>query len=129
MKIQHPLTARLRSLWIRALLSGRFKQGTGQLCVLPNPGELHPRYCCMGVLHKVATKEGIQLQCRLDFASTLRYYEYPTGRIFELVSEAVQDKLAIMNDAERKTFKQIAAWIKRNVNTNGTLRKQRAKTT
>jgi hypothetical protein len=39
---------KLKSKWVKALLSGEFEQTTG--CLRDSKG-----YCCLGVLHKVAT--------------------------------------------------------------------------
>jgi hypothetical protein len=45
------MNKRVKKLWLKALRSGRFKQGVGQLCSREDDGMHH---CCLGVLEELA---------------------------------------------------------------------------
>lgn len=96
----------IKEIWIKALRSGKYKQGPRYL----NVGDY---YCCLGVLavelgilHRthsgvsyVNTVNGTS-QAYLD--STILPYKY-------------QDKLGQMNDYSDRTFDEIANWIEENI--------------
>lgn len=48
----------IKKLWIDALLSGEYQQGTGFLCQMTENG---PEFCCLGVLTDLAIKSGVDL--------------------------------------------------------------------
>lgn len=95
-------TQALKDKWLKALRSGRYKQGTGWLHDSPSN-----TYCCLGVLCAVAGFKSVS-------------YDYITGlepnddSLYQILSERRQRILARQND-NGKTFKQIAAYIKKNV--------------
>ena len=112
----------LKNLWVAALTSGYYKQGTGYL-KRHRGGKTE--YCCLGVLCQVA---GVPEDSRTTiskfggFDDTLSTSLRATLRL----SSSDTLKLANMNDgcrqspgglrlAPRKTFKQIARWIKENL--------------
>jgi hypothetical protein len=58
------MNKRVKKLWLKALRSGKYKQGRLQLCRLNNDGS--KRHCCLGVLEEVAVEQGIieSYECR-----------------------------------------------------------------
>lgn len=48
----------IKKLWIDALLSGEYQQGTGYLCQMTGDG---PMFCCLGVLTDLAIKSGVNI--------------------------------------------------------------------
>lgn len=93
---------KLKAKWVRALRSGRYKQGKGLL----QRGE---RNCCLGVLCRIAKIPFTKKAGRLD-QDMLR----KVG-----LSEVRQTSLITMNDgapyADRLTFPQIADWIEKHL--------------
>lgn len=51
------MNAKIKRRWVRALLSGKFKQGKGSLAKVDRRNVL--RHCCLGVLCEIAAKDGI----------------------------------------------------------------------
>lgn len=92
------MDAKLKKKWVKALLSGEYRQGLGAL-------ESGGRYCCLGVLRHVADKHD-------------KRSDYDCG---DLLSEAQlkafgltqreQEALADMNDDEGVPFDMIAGLI------------------
>jgi hypothetical protein len=96
--------------WVKALRSGEYKQGKGQLC------ETHPQegnqHCCLGVLADLAVKAGVLSEFRYSF-----YLDETTQKWCGLAdsagsfkSESEEEKvtsLSWLND-RGKTFEQIA---------------------
>jgi hypothetical protein len=82
---------KLKARWVKALESGKYKQGTNRLA-----GGGY--YCCLGVLRK------IEPSISDDGGGLL---EATCG-----IHPRQQRVLAIMNDDKRKNFKEIAQWIK-----------------
>lgn len=107
------MTPELKAKWIAALRSGQYKQGKGALCSKDT-------FCCLGVLAEVF---GAQKQS--DAFGTI--YLFETGVLTDidyewdmnvpeiLLDEDNQDELTNMNDAEGKSFAEIADWIEENV--------------
>lgn len=58
------MKAEVKELWLKALRSGEYKQGTGQLVEVLDSGVR--RYCCLGVLCDVAVKNGLELVVNED---------------------------------------------------------------
>lgn len=52
-----PMNPEIKAQWITDLRSGEFEQGTGQLHYESTDGK--QRYCCLGVLCRLAQKAGI----------------------------------------------------------------------
>lgn len=46
----------IKNLWVKALRSGKYKQGRSALC---HGGPQGPCYCCLGVLSDLAVKQGV----------------------------------------------------------------------
>lgn len=118
------MKAKIKKLWVKALLSGDYKQGDSQLvndCTFTNEG-LH--YCCLGVLQDIGCKaRGVKFkksEYRLDS------HNKKTSEWSGLDSAALGDsidaieKLQEMNDGSflykrPRSFKQIAKWIEHNL--------------
>lgn len=94
------MKADLKAKWIKALRSGRYKQGKA---------ELHPTedtYCCLGVLCKVARIEKSRWEGCGGLWDSLNS---------ELgVSCARESRLTKMNDSDGWSFKQIADWLEKH---------------
>ena len=87
---------RRRAKWVKALRSGKYRQGSG--CLRPYGG----RYCCLGVANAV---------CKLgDPGHAL--LRLPSLKKLGL-SWKQQDHLTTPNDRDHKSFDQIAASITR----------------
>jgi hypothetical protein len=92
----------LKAKWVKALESGRYKQGKNRL----SGGGY---FCCLGVLRDIAFK-GEHCSVQGDYANLLsRDIQKRAG-----LKKGTQNVLARMNDAG-KTFKQIANWIRSNL--------------
>lgn len=133
MKITKKLTAKLRSEWLKALESGRFKQTKGRLMGGASGGGVG--YCCLGVACKVfeeVTGEKIKKldngfilsfdQTLEDAPSVIEAFGFK-GDEGEFnsdieVGDADYASLASMNDGgpgrPKLTFKQIAEAVRKN---------------
>ena len=87
----------LKAKWVKALRSGEYAQGTGQL----RDGD---SYCCLGVLCEIA---------KVRFLSSGEYLPASLANAAG-VDLMVQEELAFMNDNGR-TFRGIAQWIERKL--------------
>ncbi len=107
--------------WVKALRSGEYLPGRGDLIEDGGPGA----YCCLGVL---VAEEAPEFLCRTNFGTEVgmgsgyvsvkgkpHYSTVPDDLAvtWGLTDEA-QDKLVGMND-EGQGFKRIATWIDRNL--------------
>lgn len=121
--------------WLKALDSGKYKQGSGELCDTSIPGHA---YCCIGVLGRAcglddSTMSGISFvesvaeigDSNYERERRLTLYDKATTLGFprELLYTGMGSQehksfarvLANMNDRENCTFKDIAQWIRENV--------------
>lgn len=109
------MNRKIRSLWIKALESGRYKQARTRLVVKKNK---HYSYCCLGVLCRVAgarfSQDGVPSLGDMHNADL-------EGRLADAfldhvkLSDLDQSELIRLNDTEKATFKDIAKWIRKNV--------------
>lgn len=67
------MKATVKRQWLKALRSGEYQQGQGQL--RSDEGD---RYCCLGVLCDLAVKAGV-VGCRHDPRLGYMYGPYPLG--------------------------------------------------
>jgi hypothetical protein len=121
----------IKQMWVDALRSGDYKQGTRRLHYLDSAGE--ERFCCLGVLCDLAVKNGVSVEVHVnEFDSTKMpgtrrrkwYYDDDCVRLPQDVIEwtghttlnasEVMNELIILNDAVRKPFDQIAKFIDEN---------------
>lgn len=84
---------KLKAKWVKALLSGKYKQGRGMLCRIEDNS-----YCCLGVLGEVGDIPYIRISGFLDDVSDLG------------LTSDVQGGLADLNDCE-VPFEVIAGFI------------------
>ncbi len=101
----NPLTKTQKDLWLMALRSGRYLQGSMKLkrTVCTNEGTLEDSYCCLGVLNEV---------CGLESNS---HTELIGNRHFISLSHIHQNKLMHLNDTLAWDFGKIADWIEENI--------------
>ena len=118
------LPKRLKDKWIKALLSGKYKQGRESLCQL-NSTTKEYEYCCMGVLgeickvpREILMDHGIFIDITLDIPLQKRssLKNIPLVLMEEYSSKGSSNlvtKLVVFNDEKERSFKWIAAYIKR----------------
>lgn len=102
--------------WIKALRSGKYKQGTGYLCK-------NDKYCCLGVLCEIAKQKGIDISReKIEIGLGHYCYAYDNNRDWlpPILAKAIfngssdeTDKLSILNDHHEQTFPQIAEYIEK----------------
>ena len=101
------MNKRIKKAWVKALRSGEYKQGNGQLC-------RNDRFCCLGVLYDIAHDgywhKGTDGQ---SWLTDERSGEFLYGEDFGL-SDDMQENLSDMND-EYQSFAQIADYIEQNL--------------
>lgn len=104
-------------LWLAALRSGEYTQTVGKL------RRTHTGYegfCCLGVLCDLARKDGGEDWKDEKYCPGQWYYKNRGGRlpgpIASYISLTSDDRglLIRFNDADRKTFSQIADYIEKN---------------
>ena len=103
------MVPKIKRKWIKALRSGRYKQGQ-EFLLKDN------RYCCLGVLCKVLRKDIAQSKPK-NGEETL------SGELLKLtgLTSEQQNKLADMNDSitrddgRNTSFKEIADYIEENL--------------
>lgn len=110
------LPIEFKQKWIAALRSGDYKQGKGWLYNKGADGEI--TYCCLGVAACVLGIPLKNMEC-----ATLTGTKHPnvTEEIYDVLKdtgECIQTRQNVlmgMNDAENKTFAEIADYIKQNL--------------
>jgi hypothetical protein len=98
------LPIEIKTKWLEALRSGEYKQGAERLYT-----EETDTYCCLGVLNKV---------CNLESCSTvyLRGNKVPNMLNLDVTPDiTLTTILTNMNDAQGKSFNEIADWIEENL--------------
>lgn len=114
---------RLKAKWLAALRSRKFKQGKGSLHqreFSETSDKIDERFCCLGVLCKVAGLEprhpvhvgavSYVFAKRDSSASLPANFRDKIG-----ITDDQQDTLISMNDDENAKFYQIARWIERSL--------------
>jgi hypothetical protein len=89
-----------KNKWIKALRSGKYEQGSGQLCETMYNGDKY--YCCLGVAKQIRL-----CQERKGSYNSLVSYNF--------IPAEIQSKLTDMNDSKMWSFKKIATWIEKNL--------------
>ena len=89
--------------WVRALRSGKFKQGRSSLRHTTSNDEVE--YCCLGVA------------CEIKITQDGKHPIY--GKNFyvdvDFLPLNIQEQLVIMNDVHKYNFNEIADWIEQNL--------------
>jgi hypothetical protein len=99
--------------WVKALRSGKYKQGRGALLIKEGNSE---KYCCLGVVCKLAGMKPKEKNGRFYFGNTVSYLPKKAQKWLWVGREdpLINDILATtLNDARRLTFKQIANRIEK----------------
>ena len=101
---------KLKTKWVKALRSGKYKKGVGVLLSINGKKQ---SYCCLGVLGDICGfNEGGLYNC--SYLSDI--HPRKTAKFF---SEKIEEKLSMMNDGnngyKKHSFKQIAKWIEENI--------------
>ncbi len=104
---------KIKKKWVKALRSGKFIQGTGQL---RDKDCDETRHCCLGVLCEVLREEGYNIKRTSDGFSYNKkkiMIEELDERVCKLVglTEAQQAELVHLNDDKEWSFKHIAKFI------------------
>lgn len=114
---------KLKSAWIKALTSGRYKQARSALKEDSDIPRGKPGYCCLGVLLTISRKGQWENGCytigeghnRVLCDGDLGL----SGRKLLGVPDRAETKLIHMNDGEggeqKSSFKEIATWIRKNL--------------
>lgn len=109
-----------KKVWIEALRSGKYEQGSGALSYR-NTGSKEQYFCCLGVLCEVA---GLRKTVERGEAARVFYqYYFPTGEIKRGTIPAgylginIEEKgnLVRLNDRKAASFDEIATWIEENL--------------
>jgi hypothetical protein len=102
----------IKKKWIKALRSGEFKQGNGELCNIASN-----EYCCLGVLCEITRQDNPQIKRTKEGHYSLHKKDSVDGQFdsamltyFGIAAET-QNKLIDMNDERGKSFKEIADYI------------------
>lgn len=126
------MDTRLKARWVKALRSGKYKQGTGFLRFITRRKNkiVKVEHCCLGVLCEVmkqkhARQGGFRLECsNTDGLGTLMYSNSSLPLATQTrvgLSGSDQTTLIDMNDGDssrhvrRRSFRGIAQWIERNL--------------
>lgn len=99
----------IKQKWLKALRSGKYKQGNGKLRSKDN-------YCCLGVLCIVTgNTKNRDMSQQYPIQDLMGYTNTP--KEFCGLTNTQQVKLASLNDICNMSFKEIAAYISRNIKT------------
>jgi hypothetical protein len=105
--MSNKLPKSFKQKWIKALRSGKFKQGNGCL-------HRDGRYCCLGVACAVSgmkhVPRGLIISRELP-----KYDDVPDIIRGSTTDNSIVDQLVNMNDFERKDFNEIADYIQKNL--------------
>lgn len=115
MKKYPKLPKAFKTKWVKALRSGKFKQGIN---ALKKDYEGQIKYCCLGVACELVGAK-INMNNEPGFIEDWKDVKGIT-KIPKILrgSDFIPDKLACMNDGEgvkKKTFRGIATWIEKHL--------------
>lgn len=107
------LTPELKKAWLEKLRSGKYEQGKYGL------RDLNNKFCCLGVYADCLVDAEPSLYKWAPSEFHYRFFandEHKVGFLQgSLMETSVQSKLSNMNDAEEKTFLEIADYIEENL--------------
>lgn len=110
----------LKTKWVKALRSGKYKQGKYELYI-PREGKAPPRFCCLGVLEHCAMNGKVE---SLDNGEHVEFKALPSAAFYKkfgitkVHSGMFNERAATrMNDTYEYTFDQIADEIEKYVET------------
>lgn len=99
------MKAAIRNRWVKALRSGAFEQGTGELHIAAADSRTgHSQYCCLGVLRRIsggairAQRGGEQIldatSCGISVADQTRLARLnDNGSSFETIANVIENTL------------------------------------
>ena len=93
--------------WIKALRSGRYKQGRGALVIFKDSESC---YCCLGVAEKVC-----KMPENFDGRLTGSTVTYPELSAWLEITARQEERLIRMNDKLQKNFSEIADYIEKEI--------------
>ena len=113
----------IKEQWVKALRSGKYEQTDGALCRVSENGK--ERFCCLGVLFDVAGGEvggewkhtvkaytGLGWDAQVGDEVSMDFVPTKFKQFVKLPKKA-QRRLIHLNDAEGKSFDEIANWIEK----------------
>ncbi len=107
------LPKKFKADWVKALRSGMYQQGIGQLLNETEDEDGNPinTYCCLGVACKITGNSP-------DYAGFIEDYHLVDKKRFPTIlkeENLLTVKLSKFNDDKKWSFKKIAAYIERNL--------------
>lgn len=108
------MNKKIKAKWLRALRSGKFKQGKGTLCQKTDAGY---EFCCLGVLAHIAIDEPWRrIGGRFTFKGNEGYTTIFGDEVAQKfgLSVMAHNSLTRMND-DGQSFSEIANWIEKHL--------------
>lgn len=106
----------LKTRWVEALRSGKYKQGVGYLRTIDE------QFCCLGVLADINNEKWQKRKnedCYFIVDSTDKMFPEKKGALGpkydNFISTTARSRLILMNDMGGSGFLDIADWIEENV--------------
>lgn len=116
MKIPQKLPPKFKAMWVAALRSGEYKQGRKEMIVTrlhaKTKKPLKPGYCCLGVGCSIL---GVSDKRMKNVCEPRDLYSTRGIPKLLLYNDEVVDKLIVMNDTLKYSFKKIATYIEKNL--------------
>ena len=101
------LTKKLKKAWVKALRSRKYVQGVGKL---RQREDGKTKYCCLGVFCDIS---GIGIDRSGENVAKKSGESYvPLNKI---LGDTIVTELYTMNDSQRKSFREIADYIDKNL--------------
>jgi len=109
--------------WVTALESGEYKQGVGQLVQKTESGVGY-EFCCLGVAYKACrpkkkfvVNSGLLSDVDEKLTESLglnmpRFFDHSTP---QHSGSTIERDFTYLNDVEKRSFKWIAKWIRKNM--------------
>lgn len=105
------LKPEVKTAWLEALRSGRYKQGRGQLFNSSKLMSLENTYCCLGVLCDISNLGQFKDAGVNYIESTPDHFIPKAVRKWSGLSSDAEDILVAFNDVQDKSFAEIGDYI------------------
>ena len=107
------MTPKMKAKWIKALRSGKYKQGKHYLSQIKDGQEYN---CCLGVYARISrcTVYNYDIKTKKRQISSIEGNACRAPLGYKILPSSTQARLADMND-KWESFERIADWIERNV--------------
>lgn len=104
----------IKTKWVEALRSGKYKQGRDALCTAKNAENF---YCCLGVLCDVVDPNGWNNAIDTGILAHKNQLSVPDYEIYQKANLRATNgtALVIMNDDYGESFIEIADYIEKNL--------------